>query len=128
MLKLITTLLIFLSYTQCDEYNISVKLNSSRKNDMDRKMKVDFSRFVSKFRRNYRDSYEYSRRFSIFKETYEAIQVANSKRRTSESAYYAINKFSDWTQAELDRLTGFIPARDEDEDENDTNSTPIGLA
>jgi hypothetical protein len=66
----------------------------------------EFTKFGSRFGRNYKSQDEYKNRLSIFKKTYDLVQKHNSENAEKEGFTLEVNKFADLSDEEFDKLLG----------------------
>ena len=74
-----------------------------------------YAKYVAQYRKNYLTTEEYEMRMSLFAEKHFII----SEHNMGDGHVLAHNTFSDWTEAELKTLTGYLPSEETVEPETE---------
>jgi len=87
------------------------------------KFDYDFMKYISKFNKMYNTTEEFEMRKELFRETHEFIKEANAKGGLYRAGH---NKFSDYTQDEMDAMLGLknMPAVEHEETTINVAGTP----
>jgi len=67
-----------------------------------------YAKYVAQYRKNYLTTEEYEMRMAIFAKKHYII----SEHNMGEGHVLAHNTLSDWTEAELKTLTGYLPSKE----------------
>ena len=98
-------------------HNPEANFFAEKNNGLLMEERSEFQKFMMKHGRNYATKEEYAYRFTVFVSMYNRIKTHNAKFVDEMGFEMEVNKFSDLTEAEFKKHTGFIHVPKDDDNE-----------